>query len=88
MSLSLALDHALREVERARESNWHLPNGQSAAPLLDRLAADLAAARRGELSSFSGLARWVTDWAPDLRDPLVLAVAELERQSALEVLSP
>jgi hypothetical protein len=80
------LDRALAEVDRASTEGWTEVNGESATQSLDRLRQQLISARtaiqRGgpaDREPFSGLVRWVTDWIPDVNDPLVAAVAKVER---------
>ena len=81
-----AVEHALAEVQRAKHEGWALPDGSTATPALRKLEEELAAAalalradRSLEPGSFRGLVKWVSDWIPNLEDPLIAAVARVEQ---------
>src|SRR6266566_6689045 len=86
VNLLEALKNARWEVDRALQAQWQMLDGQPAAPNLIRLDTQLREAEKrlqsGSSTSpneFSGIVRWVSDWVPNLDDPLVAAVARLER---------
>lgn len=81
-----AVEHALAEVERAKREPWLLPDGSPATAALRRLEEQLTNAatilrETGTLESgrFRGIVKWVSDWIPTLDDPLVAAIAQVER---------
>jgi hypothetical protein len=83
-----AIESARKEIARALREQWRTLDGQSAAPNLMRLDAQLREAaerlqseQSADLAKFSGIVRWISDWIPNVDDPLVAAVAKLERTS-------
>ena len=81
------VESALREVARARKQKWQLADGCSAESLLTKLDSDLRALARDleagrRPGPLRGIVRWVSDWIPDLDDPLLPAVGRVERALA------
>jgi hypothetical protein len=77
---------ALAEVERARAERWKGFAGESLEPKLQQLEEKLKAAldevRAGEqleTARMKGLVHWVADWIPDIDDPLLEAIYEVQR---------
>jgi hypothetical protein len=83
--LLLLIDQAICELARARREIT-LSNGTSGSRKLDQLEHQLVSAREKVTSGqdiptdyFSGAVRWLTDWLPNLDDPLIKAISILER---------
>ena len=81
-----ALITAEREVARGLAAGWYTVDGVSAAERLARLQEQLRTALQSAESGerldgtvFAGVVRWVTDWIPDVDDPLVAALGQVER---------
>lgn len=85
--LVLRIDQALAEVDRASPERWTQLDGSPAAANLALLRSQLSDARaaaqegRSPGSELSGLVRWVSDWIPDLDDPLIPALSRVCRHN-------
>jgi len=79
--LADAIDRALGEIERGRREGWRSLDGSPADGQLSKLREDLIALTSGAefLPQGHAMTRWVLDWIPSTDDPLVHAVAEVER---------
>ena len=93
--LLLALDEAIRELTRAQREDWRLFDARPATDRLTLLSNQLESALRrvqagDELSrgEFSGLVRWLTDWIPNVDDPLVEALGKVERAARAVAVDP
>ncbi len=75
----------VREVARSRCRGWRYPSGQPLEQTLERLESTLSAAlaaveaeQEPEWDQLRHLVRFVADWIPDLKDPLVAAMARID----------
>lgn len=80
---------ALKHVVIARSKNWVGFEGESLEPKLIRveeiLRQALAAVSNGEPVDYReviGISRWITDWIPDIDDPLLDAAYAVEERAA------
>lgn len=82
--LEARVRRGLEEVERCLALDWKLPNGELAHENLEHVRDILEAAHetilQGGRPSNVRLTKWVADWIPDLNDPLLVALDELERE--------
>jgi len=88
-ALPTAFDDALRQVDRALAGGMRTASGAPAAPLLERLRADLVAEREASLERggvdpawIGATVRWVADWAPERDVTLFAALGALARLRA------
>jgi hypothetical protein len=85
-TLPAAFDNALRQVDRALAGGMRTLAGEPAAPLLERLRAELIAQREASLqrggvdaSWIGATVRWVADWVPERDVTLLGALGVLAR---------
>jgi hypothetical protein len=88
-TLAAAFERALRVVDGARAGGMRTITGEPAARQLERLRADLVAARdaavaRGRVDPewVRGVVRWVADWAPAADVTLLAALGAIARHRA------
>ena len=85
--LDAAFERAIRAVDRARTRGMTTIAGESAAPQLAHLRAELESARLTALESgappdttwLQQTIRWVSDWAPEADIALIAALGAIAR---------
>jgi hypothetical protein len=79
--LQTRVAEALKAVSKV-EVSYAASSDPALQSRLDQLRQDLIAIQRGSTRPRAGMVRWITDWIPDVDDPLVAATAAIERLAA------